>query len=72
MSVKVKPGRWQMRSGDEAVVCHDAQIKGWTWRGYLCKSGIPASWTKSGLFDTGQTKWDLVKYLGPEESQIEG
>lgn len=67
MSIEVKPGRWRLRGGDEAIVVYDARVKGWTWRGHLCSNGAAMSWSRGGLFAVGHSKWDLVEYRGPEE-----
>jgi len=69
MSIEVKPGRWRLRGGAEAVVVYNARVEGWTWRGHLCENGDAMSWSRGGLFALRPSEWDLIEYLGPEEPQ---
>ena len=71
MSIKVKPGRWRMRSGKIATV-EDREGKPlYPWRG-RDDSGIRYSWRDDGgwFSSSYRAPFDLIEYLGPEEPQV--
>ncbi len=70
MSIKVKPGRWRMRSGGVAIVKErKGNCPGYPWFG-IDSDGCNINWQETGLWLAwGQSMFDLVEYLGPEEPQ---
>lgn len=71
MSIEVKPGRWKLRNGGEAIVlCHGGMMA-WPWRGLM--DGHVMSWSWDGMFGMVPGPFDLVEYVGPvEETGGEG
>ena len=67
MSIKVKPGRWRMRSGKIATVEDREGKPHYPWQG-RDERGIRYSWQDDGWFSNSrQAPFDLVEYLGPAE-----
>ena len=67
MGVEVKPGRWQMRNGETAVVVDRNGIFSWPWRGRIERDTQLTSWSSGGRWGPVVGPFDLVEYLGPEE-----
>jgi hypothetical protein len=79
MSVQVKPGRWKLRNGGEAIVeenlSEHLSDKRLPWSGRILRSLADADichvfsfWTETGRWSLQfESCWDLVEYLGPAE-----
>ena len=65
MSVQVKPGRWRMRNGGEAVILYHGGMMAWPWRGLMDSHVM--TWSCDGMFGMVAGPNDLVEYLGPLE-----
>ena len=67
MSIQVKPGRWQMRNGETAVVVDRDGVFRWPWQGYHDRDRVLTNWAPDGRWGPVVSPYDLVEYLGPEE-----
>ena len=69
MSIEVKPGRWQMRNGETAVVVDCDGIFSWPWRGRIERDTQLTSWSRGGRWGPVPGPFDLVEYFGVEGSE---
>ena len=74
MSIKVKPGRWRTRGGDEAIVRHSMRFSPgdfalrFVWIGFI--EQFAEYWDDKGLCRSySLSPNDIIEYLGPEEPQ---
>ena len=71
MSIEVKPGRWRMRGGGEAIVEDNGGRGPWPWQGRLATGGR-MTWASDGRCFLAENPGDLVEFLEEAEDDLGG